>query len=549
MTGKPDIEGLERFSRRVSRRLTEFFAGRKHEIDFITKRVEEVARMHREGTPAPGKGTTVLITGVPGAGKTALMDRLGAGWSDPEGDGPLGVNVELDHLRSAGGLAAAVREQLPGGFGERVASAFGSFSLNLLGVGVELREPRDAGLRGLERPTVLFIDEIQRIPSDKQAPEVRVLNALHLGNHGAPVVPVLAGLADTVDALSNVRISRFDPARGLSLGRLSYGAACESAGKFLDRFNVAGDRSGWPGTVAAWSDGWPMHLHNTLRALAGELARNGGDLDRLDRLQAKRAAAVHRAAYYGERTGAGFQDEPDMLAAVMEQTGEDGLARRAIAEILVKHGGHCPAGMTPADAFKALLARGLLQRTPVVEDHLHSCPIPSLRSWCAARTGNRLHRPAMTGNTVLVEAGIAGGEDPNGRDVRGRTPLHIATEEGWPDIARLLLDAGADPSIRDNEGRTPAAAARRPPAAGMRAINPAAGYSVLSIAGWVPVDGRHLLEHGAGGGWRDEHPMPLVDGAGETVGTVHPATGEVRDGAGMKLAPAPEPDDGPSFGM
>ena len=218
--------------------------------------------------------------------------------------------------------------------------------------------------------------------------------------------------------------------------------------------------SGFPGSIrraACRSDGWPMHLHNTLRALAGELARNGGDLDRL---QAKRAAAVHRAAYYGERTGAAFQDEPDMLAAVMEQTGEDGLARRAIAEILVKHGGHRPAGMTPADAFKALLARGLLQRTPVVEDHLHACPIPSLRSWCAARTGNRLHRPAMTGNTELVAAGIAGGEYPNGRDVRGRTPLHIATEEGWPDIARLLLDAGADPSIRDNEGRTPAPGGR-----------------------------------------------------------------------------------------
>ena len=44
---------------------------------------------------------------------------------------------------------------------------------------------------------------------------------------------------------------------------------------------------------------------------------------------------------------------------------------------------------------------------------------------------------------VLLDAGA----DPNGRNVRGRTSLHLAKHS---DTVQALLDAGADPNTQDH---------------------------------------------------------------------------------------------------
>ncbi|KAK1135773.1 hypothetical protein K0M31_000347 [Melipona bicolor] len=68
---------------------------------------------------------------------------------------------------------------------------------------------------------------------------------------------------------------------------------------------------------------------------------------------------------------------------------------------------------------------------------------------------HRLRMAAATNNTLLVEDFLFSGISPNCYDIRGRTPLHLASCRGYTEIVRLLLQHGADPNARDSVGNTP----------------------------------------------------------------------------------------------
>ena len=400
----------------------------------------------------------------PGAGKTSLMTRLRQQWSEPKGNSPIGIPLRLSDLKSTDGLTEAIMKQLPGSLADLGRSILSSIRIDVgvASAGLGIRDD-GASLQDLTRPVVLFIDEIQALPRTSTAPEVEMLRELHLGTHGAPVFAVLAGLAHAEDVLAEVEVSRLDADSVLPLGPLSPDEAAESARMFLDAFRVGGNRRLWPETIANWSDGWPMHVHNGLRAMAQELAANGGDLGRISPLAIKRQAMVFRTGYYLDRTHGAFSEHQELLARVMEEIRDYGNSVSEILGLLTSHGGDSPADMAPKEAFRTLLARGLVQRLPGTAEDVYACPIPSLVSYCAAGTGNRLHREVLAGNDSVVSALLKDGFDPNGRDIRGRTPLHIAAEQYWPNLMRGLVRAGADPKALDHRGRTPAEVQHRDP--------------------------------------------------------------------------------------
>lgn len=113
---RPDIVGLAMFAEEEDRHLTPFFVGRETEMGRIERCVTRVVRRRNAGERKPAVGATVLIAGVPGAGKTALMDKLAKDWSDTsEGArAPLAIEVRLSLLGKPEELAAYVCEQFAG---------------------------------------------------------------------------------------------------------------------------------------------------------------------------------------------------------------------------------------------------------------------------------------------------------------------------------------------------------------------------------------------------------------------------------------------------
>ena len=73
-----------------------------------------------------------------------------------------------------------------------------------------------------------------------------------------------------------------------------------------------------------------------------------------------------------------------------------------------------------------------------------------------------VHDPALWRDKSKAEEFLRQGMDINGRNLKGETPLHIATRVGNRDTVRMLVAYGADPGLKDKKGKVPAQYARDP---------------------------------------------------------------------------------------
>ena len=90
---------------------------------------------------------------------------------------------------------------------------------------------------------------------------------------------------------------------------------------------------------------------------------------------------------------------------------------------------------TDRAAADALLARNPDLRNEITDDHYIA-----------------FHQAAERGDVRALEAMLACGFDPNRPDQGiGKTALHSAAMEGWPDAVRVLLEHGASVHVRDRE--------------------------------------------------------------------------------------------------
>jgi len=75
--------------------------------------------------------------------------------------------------------------------------------------------------------------------------------------------------------------------------------------------------------------------------------------------------------------------------------------------------------------------------------------VPPSATEAAAYTG--LFRAAHTGDVEAIRSLLARGEKPTGRDLHGRSALHVAAHSGQRKAMRLLVAGGADPDALDDD--------------------------------------------------------------------------------------------------
>ena len=346
-----------------------YFHGRTDVLDFFAHLRERARSMKG--------GTTLLIQGAPGAGKTALLHQCGlaakeARWKVAEIDalslydpatmgGALNKSytARIEHTAEANARVARYENTREKRRSESVP--------------VFLRDK--APKSGL----LLILDEAQRIRKlaggDHDASVTDTLNAIHNGELGKPVILLAGGLGSSQDAFSSLGISRFDRDCVVNLGRLS--RASERA-VIRDWLVIDGEAKGdvtpWIDAIAAETHGWPQHIMTYAQPAAMRLRQDGGELTHTGLMHTLEQGMAGKAAYY-EGRASGVGEGIDVLGNLLRRHPLGGdLWKGTIMDALEVH----PRIRDAEAAFATLLDKGVIAETP---RRKYAVPIPSMQTW------------------------------------------------------------------------------------------------------------------------------------------------------------------------
>jgi ankyrin repeat protein len=133
-----------------------------------------------------------------------------------------------------------------------------------------------------------------------------------------------------------------------------------------------------------------------------------------------------------------------------------------MVELLLEHGAEAATAehLGPVAAGDTRIARLLISRGLDI-----NLPVRGRDTFlCRVCRGDKGEKPETA--QTLIDLGA----DVNGRNYRGRTPLHVAARAGFCEVIEVLLRSSADVDVVDGDGMTPLAlalAAARTPAAEM----------------------------------------------------------------------------------
>ena len=319
-------------------------------------------------------GTTFLIQGPPGVGKTALLAKC---WDEAEerGWGVAEIDPEdlwnPDELRKTLGLPPQERK-VGKTTGWGLDKIFNLSRKTETEINAPLDTPADI-LKLKTAPVLLVLDEAQHLGEDGGVPEehrksVRtLLDQIHNSRLGKPVILLAGGLGMTDKALEALGLSRLAEECTFDMEPLEEEEERQVIKDWLKKEGKAkGDTKEWVDAIAEETHCWPRHIHSYSTSATHVLKQSEGEMTAEGLRIVMEKGRVNRRKYDRGRTKNLAYNEFMGLAELFQHVSlEIGLTDEEIKRAIGKSG------------FERSLSKGVLYRKGL----RYSIPIPSLRDY------------------------------------------------------------------------------------------------------------------------------------------------------------------------
>ena len=368
---KPKSQGYRELTAPIlDRGATKHFRGRTVILDGFEGALRKI---HHQK-----KGTTYLIEGPPGVGKTALLDQcIKRAWKNKWYVVEIGVPALYDPQAFKTALGESIKYNPP-----KVGGKIGI--ADILSLWAE-KSPATQSVEQMIKNGVpslmLVLDEAQylaeaKFPSVSQETEIRdLIKLIHNGGMGRSVLLLAAGLRTTRQGFTRMGVSRFAEGYLAQLDRLGE----ESERAILKSWLVKGGKANspvdeWIEKISRETHKWPSHIASYGNHGENVLKENKGRVTPEGLKEILRRGRKGRTIYYRQRMQGIKPHETLAFALTLEDlriknifTSPSLLGRLEEME-----------GIKDAEALlKKLENEGVIQ----ADDINYSIPIPSMRTW------------------------------------------------------------------------------------------------------------------------------------------------------------------------
>jgi len=332
-------------------------------------------------------GTTILIQGAPGVGKTALLEEMALNAIENQWDvfeinlGDLHNPVQMAQTLGKSYISykqTAIKTDAKVVGTEHIKEVAGDSSVSQV---LEKMDPKHG--------IILVLDEAQSIADFVGSPNkttvVETLGNVHNGKFNHPVILLAAGLGSTEEAFSLLRVSRFKGGCNIELGALRKEDERSVLRDWLIKDGGAkGDPTAWIDAIAEKTHGWPQHLTAYGDAAAKQISHDKGVMTSAGLKVVYQVGLMRRKAYYKQRVASIDGDEFICLSEAIAgiETGQPFKKKFITKSIEKEYNNQEKAN----ELFNTFLEKGLIAE----EDGLYSVPIPSMHDWMKSEL-ERIH--------------------------------------------------------------------------------------------------------------------------------------------------------------
>ncbi len=322
-------------------------------------------------------GTTFLIQGAPGAGKTALLYQMEKEALDHQWE-VVYINVQdlynPAHLAQTFGEAYVTRKQTTTSLDAKVISFDRAKEVSGDSSVIQVLKSLV-----LDSGVVLILDEAQGIDvfvGKPVEPEViSLLEIIHNGKLRKPAILLAAGLGTTIASFGKLGISRFGRNCVVELGTLSKESERLVIQDWIKKEGSGqGDSSAWLDAIAKETHGWPQHIQCYADLASEYLKANGGAMTPDGLNSVLEAGHKARKVYYKQRVNDFKPSEIQCLAKAIADV-QPGIPMddEDIVSLMAQKFGDDRA----EELFNRFEEKGILEKITMG----YIVPIPSMHAW------------------------------------------------------------------------------------------------------------------------------------------------------------------------